>query len=99
LSSLNFSGISQVIRLRRARAAFVITFSFVWIVDAHREGKRFVVRAEEKLTTFLELEGAVRRLEAGPGLCAKWSVHSGTDVDTERWESTASWIGRRGSSN
>ena len=29
----------------------------IWIVDAHRDdGKRFVVRAEEKLTAFLELE-------------------------------------------
>jgi hypothetical protein len=27
----------------------------IWIVDAHRDGKRFVVRAEEKLTAFLEL--------------------------------------------
>ena len=31
----------------------------VWIVDAHREGKRFVVRAHEKLTAFLELERAI----------------------------------------
>jgi hypothetical protein len=31
----------------------------IWIADAHRDdGKRFVVRAE-KLTAFLELEGAV----------------------------------------
>jgi hypothetical protein len=33
----------------------------IWIADAHRDdGKRFVVRADEKLTTFLELELAVR---------------------------------------
>ena len=32
----------------------------VWIVDAHRDGKRFVVRADEKLTAFLELESATR---------------------------------------
>jgi len=31
------------------------------IVDAHRDdGKRFVVRADEKLTAFLELESAIR---------------------------------------
>jgi hypothetical protein len=31
------------------------------IVDAHRDdGKRFVARADEKLTAFLELEAAVR---------------------------------------
>jgi hypothetical protein len=33
----------------------------IWIVDAHRgDGKRFVVRADEKLTAFLELESVVR---------------------------------------
>jgi hypothetical protein len=33
----------------------------VWIVDAHRDdGKRFVVRAGEKLTAFLELEIVTR---------------------------------------
>jgi hypothetical protein len=32
----------------------------IWIVDAHRgDGKRFVVRAEEKLTAFIELESAI----------------------------------------
>jgi hypothetical protein len=31
----------------------------IWIVDAHRDdGKRFVVRAEEKLIAFLEVESA-----------------------------------------
>ena len=33
----------------------------IWIVDAHRDnGRRFVVRADEKLTAFLELESAIR---------------------------------------
>jgi hypothetical protein len=33
----------------------------VWIVDARRyDGKRFVVRADELLTAFLELEAATR---------------------------------------
>ena len=32
----------------------------IWIVDAHRDdGKRFIVRADEKLSAFLELERAV----------------------------------------
>jgi hypothetical protein len=32
----------------------------IWIVDAHRDdGKRFVVRADGKLTAFLELESAI----------------------------------------
>jgi len=33
----------------------------MWIVDAHRDDrKRFVVRADEKLTAFVELEAAIR---------------------------------------
>ena len=33
----------------------------IWMVDGHRgDGKRFVVRADEKLTAFLELELATR---------------------------------------
>src|SRR4029077_6619628 len=43
----------------------------IWIADAHRDpGKRFVVRADEKLAAFLELQSAIRTcgelaLEAG----------------------------------
>jgi hypothetical protein len=34
----------------------------IWFADAHRnDGRRFVVRADEKLTAFLELESAIRR--------------------------------------
>ena len=33
----------------------------IWVADEHRgEGKRFVVRADEKLTAFLELESVIR---------------------------------------
>ena len=33
----------------------------IWIADAHRDdGKRFIVRADEKLTAFLELESGIR---------------------------------------
>jgi hypothetical protein len=32
----------------------------IWIVDAHRDdGKRFIVRADEKLTAFVELKRAI----------------------------------------
>jgi hypothetical protein len=40
----------------------------IWIADAHRDGKRFVVRAEEKLTAFIELEAAIHRQ---PGIVTK----------------------------
>jgi hypothetical protein len=33
----------------------------LFIADAHRgDGKRFIVRADEKLTAFVELESAIR---------------------------------------
>jgi hypothetical protein len=33
----------------------------IWIADAHRgDGKRFVVRADEKLAAFMEIESAIR---------------------------------------
>ena len=32
----------------------------IWIVDAHGYGKRFIVRADEKLSAFRELESAIR---------------------------------------
>ena len=33
----------------------------IWIVDAHGYGKRFIVRADEMLTAFLELERAIHQ--------------------------------------
>ena len=42
-------------------SALSATGRTIWIADAHRgDGKRFVVRADEKLTAFLELESAIR---------------------------------------
>jgi hypothetical protein len=32
----------------------------IWIADAHRGGQRFIVRADEKLTAFMELESEIR---------------------------------------
>ena len=48
----------------------------IWIVDAHRDdGKRFVVRADDKLTAFLELEygirAALKRKETAKSLAVK----------------------------
>jgi hypothetical protein len=31
----------------------------MFTVDAHRDGKHFIVHADEKLTAFLELESAI----------------------------------------
>ena len=34
----------------------------IWIVDAHRyDGRRFIVRADEILSAFVELEAAIRK--------------------------------------
>jgi hypothetical protein len=46
----------------------------IWIVDAHRgDGKCFVVRADEKLTAFLELELGIR-CHSAIGLARVWSI-------------------------
>ena len=34
----------------------------IWTADAHRDEKRFIVRADEKVTASLELESAIRPL-------------------------------------
>jgi uncharacterized protein YfaQ (DUF2300 family) len=53
----------------------------IWIADAHRDnGKRFVVRADEKLTAFLELERITRAphcLRKGGALPLRFSNRSG----------------------
>jgi hypothetical protein len=33
----------------------------IWIVDAHGYGKRFIVRADEILSAFVELERAIHQ--------------------------------------
>jgi hypothetical protein len=37
----------------------------IWIVDAHGYGKRFIVRADEKRTAFLEAERAIHEFAVG----------------------------------
>jgi len=44
----------------------------IWIADAHcGHGKHYVVRADEKLTAFLELESAIRKNSIGT-VCGVW---------------------------
>jgi hypothetical protein len=33
----------------------------IFVADAHRDDQRFIVRADEKLTAFVELESAIRQ--------------------------------------
>ena len=40
----------------------------IWIADAHGYGKRFVVRADEMLTAFLELQRAIQVFIVSNGL-------------------------------
>jgi hypothetical protein len=46
--------------LRNWNQLFEIASAFaIWITDAHRgDGRRFVARADEKLTAFVELESS-----------------------------------------
>jgi hypothetical protein len=36
----------------------------IWIVDAHGYGQRFIIRADEKLTAFVELQRAIHAFAA-----------------------------------
>ena len=48
----------------------------IWIADAHRgDGKCFVVRADEKLTAFLELDNQCRRRRERKSPSANWSCN------------------------
>jgi hypothetical protein len=51
--------------------SFFDSESTIWIADAHRDdGKRYVVRADDKLTAFLELERAIPACGDSPwGMC------------------------------
>ena len=54
----------------------------IWIADAHRDdGKCFVVRADEKLTAFLELEAAIRVVIP--------KIAKGTHRDSTNWLAAA----------
>jgi hypothetical protein len=56
----------------------------IWIVDAHRDnGKRFVVRADEKLTAFLELESATRGFPSFTHPCTVERHSAGTERTTK----------------
>src|SRR5215469_6697993 len=35
----------------------------IWIADGHRDGNRFIVRADELLTAFVELQRAIHRFD------------------------------------
>jgi hypothetical protein len=41
----------------------------IWIVDAHGYGKRFIVRSDEKLTAFMELQRAIHEFAVSLCLC------------------------------
>jgi hypothetical protein len=69
IGSLPFSSPDELIgdRLRKAGWSWGCVSAIdsngrtIWIADAHRDnGKRLVVRVDEKLTAFVELESAIR---------------------------------------
>ena len=64
-SSLGCCGIIHPLAIKSSRGGCVSAIDSngrtIWIVDAHRDdGKRFVMRADEKLTALLELESTLR---------------------------------------
>ena len=53
----------------------------IWIADAHRdEGKRFVVRADEKKKAFVELESAIRGFSSFTRPCTVKRINAGTET-------------------
>ena len=50
-----------------AKQQFGMKLWFCGRHDVEDNGERFIVRADEKLTAFLELESAIRRLKANYG--------------------------------
>jgi probable HAF family extracellular repeat protein len=60
----------------------------IWIVDAHGYGKRFIVRRDEKLTVFVELESVIRasvEFPAAPklGLATQFAPHGSQAEQSE----------------
>src|SRR6266487_3852301 len=57
-----FSSISaKPVGVGAAFQRWILAGGTIFVADAHRDdGKRFVVRADEKLTAFVELESAIR---------------------------------------
>jgi hypothetical protein len=51
----------------------------IWIADAHRDGKRFVVRGDEKLAAFLELELAAIVLDTQARFCPNLASLNGSE--------------------
>jgi hypothetical protein len=43
----------------------------IFVADAHRDGQRFVVRADEKLSAFLQLESVIRHCKRRARICAR----------------------------
>jgi len=53
------AGATRLLRCHSERFAQNCERRTIWIVNAHRDGKGFVVRADEILTAFVELQRAI----------------------------------------
>jgi hypothetical protein len=53
--------LSETFTTNREKSQIIILQSNSFVADAYRgDGKRFIVRANEKLATFVELQSAIR---------------------------------------
>jgi hypothetical protein len=57
----------------------------IFVVDAHRDGRRFIVRADEKLSAFVELEWTI---SARPEHCGLSAAYAATRVTAFRSQIT-----------
>jgi hypothetical protein len=58
---LTFFGVHLLTRRFACNSTVDCQAQTILIIDAHRQSRRFVARADEKLTMFLELERQARR--------------------------------------
>jgi hypothetical protein len=64
----------------------------IWIADAHRgDGKRFVVRADEKLTAFLELESAIGGFAPRRAELHRFAAENPKTVENDRRKCVRLW--------
>ena len=59
---MNLPNFFAELKRRNVYKVAIPTGETIWIADAHRgDGKRYVVRADEKLTAFVELEAVTHK--------------------------------------
>jgi hypothetical protein len=70
-----------------ARSVYASDVERPRITDAHRDGKRFVVRADDKLAAFAELEAEISHVQASAEPVAAYQARPYTNLIKLRYNS------------